>query len=98
MHTDTRKTHSQSYENNMLLSISKNPSLGKISISDENVDDFENINKTYEINKNINLAAKSGSDMICPKPKIILETNDNDVNFTFTEMMNYKNIESHLLL
>ena len=29
--------------------------------------------------------------MICPKPKIILENKDNDVNFTFQEMMNYKN-------
>ena len=81
----------QSYENNMLLSISKNPSMGKISISDENVDDFEKINKTYEKNKNVNLAAKSENDMICPKPKIILENKDNDVNFTFQEMMNYKN-------
>ena len=38
----------QSYEDNVLLSVSKNPSIGKIIISDQNIDDFEKINRIYE--------------------------------------------------
>ena len=80
----------QSYEDNFLLSVSKNPSLGKISLSSENTDDYEKISRIYEKNKNINLAANSENDIICQKPTIIPEKKEN-VNFTFQEMMNCKN-------
>ena len=80
----------QSYEDNVLLSVSKNPSIGKISINDQNIDDFEKINRIYEKNKNVNLVVKNENDIICQKPTIIPENKEN-ISITFQEMMNYKN-------